>query len=271
MRVNTIMKRLALLIIAFTTVCNLQAQPYKFWVQFTDKSGSPYSIGTPSAYLSARAIARRTKYGIPIKMNDLPPNPNYIDSVLAKGVTLLNRSGWFNAISVKTNDSTKIAAIRALPFVKSSNFAYGPAVIKRKTNSSNLSNQSIVPRSHNDNTTESYNFGFAYNQEHMIGVDCLNNKGFRGKGIEIAVIDTRFGRVDTLSAFDSIRTNGQILATWDFVWETQKVYDTANTDNHGQMVLGCMAGNLLGQLFGRCYGCAFLPFTYRRRSYRKYN
>src|ERR1700722_15315783 len=112
------MRRLLLLSVIFLLAISTQAQDGKYWIQFTDKNGSPYSISTPTQYLSARAIARRAKFSIPIQFNDLPPNPNYIDSVISKGVQLLNRSGWFNAISIYAADTTKLAAIRKLPFVK---------------------------------------------------------------------------------------------------------------------------------------------------------
>lgn len=44
----------------------------KYWVKFKDKNGSPYTIGNPSAYLSARSIARRTNQGIAVDMTDIP-------------------------------------------------------------------------------------------------------------------------------------------------------------------------------------------------------
>lgn len=243
------MKKAVLLFITIMEVCVLYAQPSKYWIEFTDKNGSPYSISNPSAYLSARAIARRTKFGIPIKENDLPPNPNYIDSVISKGVALLNRSGWFNAISIYASDTSKLKLIRALPFVKKTTYV---TIMKPPKHKIFPSKHSFKEYTGNQRVaaTDSLNYGYAYWQYHMIGVDCLNNKGYRGKGKEIAVIDTRFGRVDTISAYDSIRNRGQILATWDFVWEDAKVYDTADADTHGQMVLGCMAGNLPGQYMG---------------------
>lgn len=237
--------------------CNLihaQGIPHnsynKYWIVFTDKNNSPYSISNPSAYLSARAIYRRTKYGIPIKWNDLPPNPAYIDSVIAKGVILLNRSGWFNAISIFAPDTDVLPSIRALPFVKNSKFVTivkpGRRAKKPQTINNNYSGSSpgVVD-------ADTFNYGYAYNQVHMIGVDCLNNKGFRGKGKRIAQIDARFGVADTLSAFDSLRARKGILGTWDFVWEDADVYDdTNNIDSHGQMVLSCMAGNLPGEFLG---------------------
>jgi|SRR6185312_721413 len=245
------MKKIALLLFIFhLSLFTLSAQaPPKYWIEFTDKNGSPYTLGNPSAYLSARAIARRTKFGIPIKMNDLPPNPAYIDSVVAKGVKLLNRSGWLNAISIYASDTTKLALIRALPFVKHTKYitVLGPVRKGGQNSHRHRFNEGIIGRVA---AIDSLNYGWGYTQYHQIGIDCVNNKGFRGKGKQIAVIDTRFGRTDTLSAFDTLRTRGQILATKDFVWEVTKVYDTADADVHGQMVLSCMAGNINGQFVG---------------------
>ncbi|MGP8217775.1 MAG: S8 family serine peptidase [Bacteroidia bacterium] len=93
-------------------------------------------------------------------------------------------------------------------------------------------------------------YGLAFSQIDMIKADCLNKKGFRGKGKQIAVIDTRFGMVDKLPAFDSLMKHKQILGTWDFVKEIPNVYNDSNNDTHGQLVLSCMASNLPGQLVG---------------------
>src|SRR5581483_4495376 len=129
------MKKALFILFIFIEAFSLKAQPpSKYWIEFTDKNSSPYSIATPSAYLSARAIARRTKFSIPIKLNDLPPNPAYIDSVIAKGVILLNRSGWFNAISIYAPDTTKLAAIRALSFVKGAKYVMAQVRKKKVDN-----------------------------------------------------------------------------------------------------------------------------------------
>ena len=220
---------------------------YKYWIQFTDKNSSPYSISTPSAYLSARAIHRRTKYGIPIKYNDLPPNPAYIDSVISKGVKVLNRSRWFNAISINAISAADtgmcLPKIRALPFVKSSRFVTVTNPFNKNTGETRTNHSPLA--------VDTFNFANSYNQAHMIGVDCLNNMGFRGKGKRIAQIDARFGVANHLPAFDSLYNRSGVLGTWDFVWEDTNVYDdTNNNDNHGQMVLSCMVGNLPGQLLG---------------------
>lgn len=248
------MKKATLSFLIFFFVTSfLHAQPYKYWIEFTDKNNSPYTISNPWAYLSPRAIARRIKYHIPVQWKDLPPNPKYIDSVVAKGVTLLNRSRWFNAISIYAPDTTKLALIRALPFVKKGSLV---SIIKQKVQNNNQKRTNrIFTETYGGapavGSVDTLNSGAAYNQEHMIGVDCLNNKGFRGKGIQIAQIDARFGIAKWLPAYDSLYLRGGVLGTWDFVWEIPFVYDdTNNVDSHGQMVLGCMAGILPGQYLG---------------------
>lgn len=245
------MKKIFIILAAILLWGDAFSQPYfKYWIQFTDKNNSPYSISNPSAFLSARAIYRRTKYHIPIQYNDLPPNPAYIDSVISKGVKLLNRSRWFNAISINAMSAADTAAalakIRALPFVKSSKFV---TILKPHSPANNHFVETT--NNHSPYSVDTFNYAASYNQAHMIGIDCLNNMGFRGKGKRIAQIDARFGVADTLSAFDSLRNRSGILGTWDFVWEDRNVYDdTNNADVHGQMVLSCMAGNIPGAFLG---------------------
>src|SRR3954471_20901851 len=73
------------------------AQVKKYFIYFTDKNSSPYSISNPSQFLSSRSVLRRAKQGIALTTRDLPVNPNYIDSVKAKGASVSYTSRWFNA------------------------------------------------------------------------------------------------------------------------------------------------------------------------------
>src|SRR5215218_8142523 len=108
-------------IIFFAGSTQLFAQYPKWIIQFTDKNNSPYSLNDPSAYLSQKAIERRTKQSIVIDSNDLPVNPGYIEQVLAKGnVTYLSQAKWLNQILIYCKDNAAIDAINQLPFVKTS-------------------------------------------------------------------------------------------------------------------------------------------------------
>jgi len=111
------------LLITFAFIINSvlfsQVSPDKYWVQFTDKNNSPYSITQPADFLSQRAIDRRINQEIDIIENDLPVNPDYINGVAATGVTILNNSKWFNSVTIYTTDQNALNAINALSYVKS--------------------------------------------------------------------------------------------------------------------------------------------------------
>ena len=102
---------LALLLVAVGSFA--QTAPDTYWVQFTDKDNTPYSLSQPEQFLSARAIARRQAQGTVLDQLDLPVDPSYIAAVLATGeVELINRSKWFNAITVRTTDANALSTIQ---------------------------------------------------------------------------------------------------------------------------------------------------------------
>jgi len=113
------MRKLLLFILAVFISANLfsQISPNKYWVKFTDKTDSPYSIENPEEFLTQRAIDRRTNQNIEIIENDLPVNPQYIEAVADIGVEVLNTSKWFNSLIVYTTNSSLIDEIEALEFV----------------------------------------------------------------------------------------------------------------------------------------------------------
>lgn len=219
----------------------------KYWVQFTDKKGTPFSVSSPAAYLSTQSILRRTNQGIAIDSTDLPVNSTYINGVLGTGVvTLINRSKWFNAITIQTTDPAALAAIPALPYVKNLQ------PVERIKGTYEVEENSFSQTTNTDFRTKisqllPYPYGPSYNQAAMIGVGCLHNMGFNGKGKVIAVLDAGFQDVNILSAFDSLWANGQILGTWDFVNNEPGVFE----DHwHGMMVLSTMGGYLPDSIVG---------------------
>jgi len=253
------MKKIFLLIIIFTLSFNLKAQlaPHKYLVKFTDKNNSPYSISNPSSFLSAKAITRRLNQGITIKYNDLPVSPAYVDSIINTGVTLLCKSKWFNSVTIYTTDSLALVKIQSFPFVVSVD-----SVARINKNSQNLilaQNNKLSPIDLSGKSTEyqnnnyanakinSYDYGFAFNQISMISADYLHNHGYCGQGMTIAVIDAGFWNVDSLSVFDSLWINNQILGFKDFVEPGDDVF---RKSIHGMMVLSIMGGNIPGQIVG---------------------
>src|SRR5437016_3314816 len=77
----------------------------RYWIMITDKANTPYTVGNPSAFLTARSIQRRLNQNIPITVRDLPVDPNYVAQIAAVPNVIVNyRSRWFNAISITTTD-----------------------------------------------------------------------------------------------------------------------------------------------------------------------
>src|ERR1051325_6919254 len=175
--------KLFLFLIFLSAASFAQLNPYytKYWVQFKDRNNTPYSVSNPSAFLSARAIQRRTSQGIAIVQNDLPVNQNYIDSVAAvPNVTILNRSKWFNAITIYTADTNAINTINSFPFVNTTQpvkrlcrnvegdqtYNQSPAS-KQKfpfLNSPSTGNNFSFNKSTQLPVTSSYSYGVSFNQ-----------------------------------------------------------------------------------------------------------
>ncbi|AEW01284.1 hypothetical protein A4D02_31800 [Niastella koreensis] len=252
------MKRLVTLVTLLVAATGLaQAQFTRYIVQLTDKKGTPYTLSNPSAYLSAKAIARRTKQQRAIDSTDLPITPSYIQSIRnIPFVTVLNSSKWLNQVLIKITDNTQVtnalAAINALPFVKTT----GRIAPRISTGNNGISgtmaeenNQPPVALKKEDAPTgaAAFNYGSMYNQIHIHNGDYLHRLGFSGRGMTIAVIDAGFLNYLTNPVFDSVRLQGRILGTWDYVNNEASV----NEDYfHGAYVFSCLASNQPGVLVG---------------------
>ncbi|MES2284214.1 MAG: S8 family serine peptidase [Bacteroidota bacterium] len=228
------------------------AQPTstKYWVQFKDKNSSPFSLKDPSAYLSQKAIDRRSRQNILIGINDLPVNPLYVAEIKAiGGITVLNRSKWFNAILVSSSDTNKINTIKQFAYVKNIKKIETSQTVKSisKFESENSTSAVTAEKIDNPSVASVLNYGSSFKQANQIGVDCMHNLGYQGQGMTIAVLDAGFFDVNILPAFDSLRVNNQLLGTRDFISGDTMVYEDFP---HGMNVLSCMVGNLPGKIIG---------------------
>jgi len=226
-----------------------QIYPDKYFIAFTDKDNSPYSISNPSEYLSQRAIDRRVRQGISVDIKDLPVNPAYIQGVKEVGVTILNPTKWLNGVTIQTDDPSKIAVIQALPYVKGVKKSFvNPVDPKFESDFFRFESFNLNPKIENWNSgRSSFDYGPSYNQIHMLNGDLLHDMGYRGEGFIIAVLDGGFLNADDIPAFDSLWMNNQIIATRDFVKGGEVTFDT---HPHGTMVLSTMGANVPGTLIG---------------------
>ena len=258
------MKKITLFIFIalFASAGNSYSQFSKYIIRLKDKGTNPYSISNPIQYLTQRSIDRRMRQSIVIDSTDLPITPRYIDSIrLAGAVTILNSSKWLNQVAIQTTDAAALAKINSFPFVLSSGplapfNGSGDVPVNKKldaalTDIPDTGTPSII-------TGDYYSYGQSYGQVHLHNGEFLHNRGFRGQGMRMAVLDAGFLNYLTLPTFDSIRNNGQVLGTWDFVAGNASV----NEDHpHGMNCLSTIAANMPGVFMGTAPKTSF--YLYR--------
>lgn len=219
----------------------VKAQDF-YWVAFTDKNNTAFSLSNPSEYLSERAIQRRVKQNIPIDSLDLPVNPEYISQITGPGVSLVHSSKWLNGITVKVETGDFEQTVSALPFVA------GIHRTKPGIETKSAFRKFDEPDAWRDNLPiDTSWYGASVYQTGLLNGQYLHQLGYFGKEIQIAVLDAGFFNADIYPAFDSLWLNNRILGTRDFVKDTFSFFET---NYHGMSVLSCMGGFVPGEMIG---------------------
>lgn len=224
-----------------------QLAPGKYWVAFTDKTNTPFSVSNPEAFLGERAIQRRTNQGIAIDETDLPVDPNYIAQVLSLGeMELVNTSKWFNAIVVDPADSTVLLQVAQLPFVFE---------VRKATA---LGYDALPARpDHGQVSRELEEYGIGLNQISMLNGHMLHQAGFTGQGMRIAVLDGGFVSVLDMETFQPLINSGRLIDSYDVVSGNSDVY---HSSNHGTSVLSTMASFWPDSLIGSAFSAEYLLY-----------
>lgn len=212
---------------------------YRFRVYLKDKGMSDFSVDKPGDYLSEKAIARRLKRNIAVTESDLPIAPNYIDSLTVAGATPVVQSRWLATVVMESTDSLIAEKLTSLSIVDSVKWVWKGKVSGGANGASDIT---IESRNQKDELLEEP-YGYAYDQIKMLNGIKLHEKGYRGKGMSVAVIDAGFQNVDEIGAFKSLDIQG----TRNFVTSDESVYVG---DDHGTKVLSCMAANTSGLMIG---------------------
>ncbi|HQA86849.1 MAG TPA: serine protease, partial [Bacteroidales bacterium] len=244
-------KKISFYAFLFFLTTYLSAQtPAKYWIQFTDKNNSEYSIENPDRYLSERAIEKRKMFNIPITETDLPVNQLYINNILNldTGIVLFTKSKWFNAITVYTEDSLFSEKIQKLPFVKdwertismkeTERFVHKDSIYIYKIDRGEVEKKSL-PRE--------LNYGETNRQIRLNNVHWLHRMGFYGENIVLMVMDAGFHNVDTLKYFQNLRDEQRLLGVRNFV---QLGVNPFKKMSHGTMVLSCIVGYMPDKYIG---------------------
>lgn len=211
----------------------------RFRVEFSDKKGSTFTLARPWEFLTPRALQRRSRYGIPIALDDLPLAERYVEVVKSVGAKVLVRSKWFNTVTIQA-DSNQIAKVLKMPFVKTVK-----AVSKtRRLKESKPGGVQVKQASYKQLDNK---YGYAKAQIQQLNGILLHDLGYDGRGMLIAVMDGGFQNVDQMPFFDSMRVERRLVATHDFVDGDDFVFDHSN---HGTNVFSTIAANLPGLMVG---------------------
>lgn len=235
-----------LLILFFCLQVEAQTLP-RYLIYFKDKANSTFSAQKPEVFLSPRSIARRQRQGIAVTSSDFPVNPAYIQAVQQTGAKVFFTSRWFNAALLEATDA-QWAAIKNLPFYKSTerNLPIAPA------STPGLARLGAVHAKFG--TQETIDYGRTQGQLAMLGIPETHEKGFRGEGMFIAVLDAGFPKANEVRYLKPVFESKRMLDTYDFVSRKKSVYDN---HPHGLNCLSIIGAEQPGLIVGAAYKASF--------------
>ena len=196
-----------------------------------DKNGTPYSLDRPADFLSSKALQRRSRQHIALDSTDLPVNPAYINEIRSTGVDVVSRSKWNNTVLVRSRQLSKLKSVALLGCVKSI----------RKVWTSPDSIVSTPPRARFHSEFNRWGdvvqsrYGVTFEQMEMVDGVMMHNRGFRGRGMTIAVLDGGFMNADRIPCLKA----ATVLGVEDFV--VPRSESVFREMDHGTKVLSVMA------------------------------
>jgi hypothetical protein len=209
----------------------------RFWIFFKNKNGVKFN---PYQYFDHKAIERRNKLGVSLyDSTDFPVNDQYIKIIEENSISIHSKSRWFNAVSA-TLSSEQYEQIQKLSFV---------------LRIESIQKGNYIPASDYDTLLRPDEWKLLEVQINRMQGELFTSSGFTGKGIRIAVFDAGFPGVNKLEVFHHLIKNNQIKATWDFAKKRPDVYFG---NQHGTMVLSCIAGIVNGKKMGMATDAEFL-------------
>lgn len=220
---------------------------YKFRITLADKHATPFSLDHPEKFLSQKSIERRRKQHLGLDSTDLPVSPVYIAGISATGCNVVSMSKWNNTVVVSVKDTSRIDAVRKMPFVRDARLVW--------TSPDSVDAPEARPKYHKElvlhDTVNATRYGAADGQLRMLGIQKLHAEGFRGKGMTIAVLDAGFLNADLIPALRDIN----LVGFADFVVPASK--SIFSEMEHGMQVLSVMATNVPGVYVGAAPDAAY--------------
>jgi len=245
------MKKITLLLglLIATSAVFSQDFNYQFRLSLTDKGKTSYSVDKPEEFLSSKALERRQRQGIAIDETDLPISQEYIKAVEDVGGVVIAKSKWLKSITVHCTDSMMVDKLKELPFVSDVLFVW-------KGKKQGPLTPDTIP---SYPTKEEVVFGKYYGKGEvnikLNNGQYLHEAGYKGEGMDIAVLDGGFNHFPKIEMLDNVNVKG----AKGFIYDFENMYD--NAGGHGLNVLSCIATNKPMQFVGTAPGANFWLFS----------
>ncbi|MFH0765380.1 MAG: S8/S53 family peptidase [Calditrichota bacterium] len=240
---------LAFLLLAVSQAWSGDKNTRPYWVYFKDKGFSTSTeiqtaLHKAEANLTVRARERRGRVmasGI-VEYADLLVSEIYVNRIVAlTGNPVRHPSRWLNAVSLNLRPD-QIPLITDLPFVRQ----VAPVrSFLRSKEEAELPNPGledrVPPRDYQ------WDYGGSLRQNQFLNAPELHDRGYRGQGRLIGVLDAGFNNLDH-NCFQNL----QVLAMWDFINNDADVGDgdDLGRGDHGTRTLSIMAAFDPGAMIG---------------------
>ena len=233
--------------------CSYAQEYAKYWVQFSDKNNSPFSVNRPEEFLSQRALQLRHKHQIPIDETDLPVNAFYIQQVLDIDSTmrLCTRSKWLNGVTVYCEREGVLDSILQLPFVR-----FAERTVTMSEPETRPDTPYVFSRDRRefartyyaqDWNSGNFDYGLAGEQIRINNGHWLHRLGYCGESMRMMIMDGGFQNVDTLFVFRNMQQDQRLLGARNLV---QPEVSPFAKHSHGTNVLSCIAAYVPGKMVG---------------------
>ncbi len=222
------------------------SQVNRYVAYFSGKANAnyPYSLNNPSAFLTEKALQRRSNQNISLDSTDLPVNPAYVQELNTLSDVYFT-SRWINAALIQADESD-LEAIENLSFVDSLTLVAKNDKLSFDKLEVEIPEEFEEPTSVNSNTVL---------QNAMLQVNAMHEEGIHGENMTIAVLDNGFRGVNEFKPFEHLWKENKIIAYKDFVDNSGNVF---RSGDHGTSVFSTIAAKYQEDFIGVAYNANFI-------------
>lgn len=179
---------------------------------------------------------------------DLPISEQYIQHLETKGLHLKNSSNWLNIGVFTYTNADVLIDLNKLNFIKKVSHECVPASLK--TPNKFLIEEQISNQNTNQRITETHDNddiqAFYLPQITQVKGDYLQDLGYKGNGLKMAVIDAGFPNAKTLGAMQHIYQSNRLLGTYDYALNDSNVYAYNAHGTYTFSIIGGLKDNFSG-------------------------